>query len=68
MVSITGPVRAVVPITAIRNLSNPGVQTHSMSAEVAQAMVGAAMLSFLVYPTLMNMLLSKAAAAAAKKD
>ena len=45
------------------------VMTMALLAPLlAQAMVGAAMLSLLVYPTLMNMLLSKAAAAAAKKE
>ena len=48
-------------------ISQIGLRERSMSADIAQALVGAALLSLLVYPTLMRVLLSRSAQRTAKE-
>lgn len=55
---------AVASLSLVVVITDIGVRTHSITAQLAAALVGAAVLSVLIFPTLGGVLLTKAAAAA----
>jgi Kef-type K+ transport system membrane component KefB len=57
---------AVPSLTIIVVITQIGVRTKSMAPDVAAAMIGAAMVSILLFPTIASTLLSRAAAAKQK--
>lgn len=54
---------AVASLSLVVVIANVGLKSQHMSPDVAQALIGAALLSLLLYPTLARMLLPRPAAA-----
>jgi Kef-type K+ transport system membrane component KefB len=58
---------AVASLSLVVVITDIGVHTHSITTQLAAALVGAAVLSVLIFPMLGGVLLAKAAAAAGRK-
>ena len=57
---------SVASLSLVVVITDIGVRTHSISSQLAAALVGAAVLSVLIFPTLGSALLARSAAAAAR--
>ena len=57
---------SVASLSLVVVITDIGVHTHSITSQLAAALVGAAVLSVLIFPTLAGALLAKSTAAAGR--